>query len=78
MIPEELAEALADGTLAQPEVTDEEPVEERSAQDLFDELDAMEAQLPVGFEDLIKKHKRQTPAEDDSSPEISAEDVEKG
>ena len=76
VIPEELAEAP--GTLAQPEVTDEAPIEERSAQDLFDELDAMEAELPVGFEDLIKKHKRQTPAEDDSSPEISAEDVEKG
>ena len=80
VVPEELAEALADGTLAQPEVTDEEPVEERSAQDLFDELDAMEAELPVGFEDLIKKHKRQTPSEDDSSPENSAGDegVEKG
>ena len=77
VIPEELAEAL-DGTLAQPEVSDAEPVEERSAQDLFDELDAMEAELPVGFEDLIKKYKRQPPAENDSSPEISAEDVEKG
>ena len=36
---------------------EQEVIEERSAQELFDELDAMEADLPQGFDDLIKKKK---------------------
>ncbi|MGI2027398.1 SMC-Scp complex subunit ScpB [Endozoicomonas acroporae] len=58
-IPEEIAEALAaaGGTLEQPELADQEVIKERSAQELFDELDAMEAELPTGFNDLIKKQK---------------------
>lgn len=58
-IPPEIAEALAQagGTLEQPELEDQEVIKERSAQELFDELDAMEAELPTGFNDLIKKQK---------------------
>ncbi|WP_299727817.1 SMC-Scp complex subunit ScpB [uncultured Endozoicomonas sp.] len=60
-IPEEIAEAIAAGNLEQPEeeIKEEDVKEEpaRSAQDLFDELDAMEADLPTGFDDLIKKQK---------------------
>ncbi|WP_419535783.1 SMC-Scp complex subunit ScpB [Endozoicomonas sp.] len=58
-IPPEIAEALAEagGTLEQPEMADQEVIQERSAQELFDELDAMEAELPTGFNDLIKKQK---------------------
>ena len=37
--------------------SDEEVIEERSAQELFEELDAMEADLPEGFDDMIKKQK---------------------
>ena len=44
--------------LSDEEATEEqEVIEERSAQELFDELDAMEADLPQGFDDLIKKKK---------------------
>ena len=75
VIPEALVEALADGALAQPEMDDKEQVQERSAQELFDELDAMEAELPIGFEDLIKKHKRPQSPEDDSSPEQIPEEA---
>ena len=35
----------------------QEAIKERSAQELFEELDAMEADLPDGFDDLIKKKK---------------------
>ena len=58
-IPPEIAEALAEagGTLEQPAMADQEVIQERSAQELFDELDAMEAELPTGFNDLIKKQK---------------------
>ncbi len=58
-IPPEIAKALAEagGTLEQPEMADQEVIQERSAQELFDELDAMEAELPTGFNDLIKKQK---------------------
>ncbi|MFK0572209.1 SMC-Scp complex subunit ScpB [Endozoicomonas sp.] len=58
-LPPEIAEVLvqAGGTLEQPELEDQEVIKERSAQELFDELDAMEAELPTGFNDLIKKQK---------------------
>lgn len=36
---------------------DQEVIQGRSAQELFEELDAMEAKLPTGFNDLIKKQK---------------------
>ena len=43
-------------SLSENETSEEqEVIEERSAQELFDELDAMEADLPSGFDDLIKK-----------------------
>ena len=58
-IPDELAEVMvaAGGTLEQPNREDQEVIQERSARELFDELDAMEAELPIGFNDLIKKQK---------------------
>ena len=58
-LPPEIAEALAQATesIEQPKLEDQEVIEERSAQELFDELDAMEAELPIGFSDLIKKQK---------------------
>ena len=40
-----------------PAIDTQEVIEERSAQALFEELDAMEAELPTGFDDLIKKQK---------------------
>ncbi len=70
VIPEELAQAIADNTSVHPELNIEE-VEERSAQELFDELDAMEAQLPTNFDDLIKKHMLPQPSEDDSACDLS-------
>ena len=51
-VPEEMANTLEPSTIETQEV-----IEERSAQELFDELDAMEAELPTGFDDLIKKQK---------------------
>ena len=36
---------------------EQEEAEELSARELFDELDAMEAELPEGFDDMIKKKK---------------------
>ena len=57
-VPEAHAES---GTLAQPELADQEVIRERSARELFDELDAMEAELPTGFDDLIKKQKIPAP-----------------
>lgn len=71
-IPEEIAEALAaaGGTLEQPEMADQEVIRERSAQELFDELDAMEAELPTGFNDLIKKQKIPAPVlEEEKEPD---------
>ena len=75
VIPEALVEIHADGTLAQPEIDDEDHIQERSAQELFDELDAMESELPIGFEDLIKKHKRPQSPEDDGSAEQIPEEA---
>ena len=52
-------QALADAIAVKAEEadSDEEVIEERSAQELFEELDAMEADLPEGFADMIKKQK---------------------
>ncbi|USE38889.1 SMC-Scp complex subunit ScpB [Endozoicomonas sp. SCSIO W0465] len=90
-IPEAITEALAvaGGTLKQPEMADQEVIRERSAQELFDELDAMEAELPTGFNDLIKKQKVSAPpldgeneqhgqAPEDGSAVPMAEDSETG
>ncbi|WP_257263959.1 SMC-Scp complex subunit ScpB [Endozoicomonas sp. ONNA2] len=61
-VPAAVPEAHAEnGTLAQPELADQEVIRERSARELFDELDAMEAELPTGFDDLIKKQKIPAP-----------------
>lgn len=51
---------------------EQEVIAERSAQELFNELDEMEADLPEGFDDLIKKKKVEaigTEAEEASAPE---------
>ena len=56
-------------TLDDAETGDEqEVIEERSARELFDELDAMEADLPDGFDDLIKKKKVEELALADPEP----------
>ena len=47
----------AEMELSEEVAEEQEVIEERSAQELFDELDAMEADLPQGFDDLIKKKK---------------------
>ncbi len=57
---EKAQQELADAALNEtPEADEEEQdmVAERSARELFDELDAMEAELPEGFDDMIKKQK---------------------
>lgn len=58
-LPPEIVEVLAQASesIEQPELENQEVIKERSAQELFDELDAMEAELPTGFNDLIKKQK---------------------
>ena len=51
-----LAEAIS-VKVEEGETEEQEVIEERSAQELFEELDAMESDLPEGFDDMIKKQK---------------------
>ncbi|OED44016.1 SMC-Scp complex subunit ScpB [Endozoicomonas sp. (ex Bugula neritina AB1)] len=65
-----LADAIASGsedTLDDNE--EQEVIEERSARELFDELDAMEADLPEGFNDMIRKKKVDTLQLEEETPE---------
>lgn len=56
-LPLEMSEVLPAEALPDELPTEEDKVEQaRSAQALFDELDEIELKLPIGFEDLIKKH----------------------
>ncbi|MGB0361330.1 MAG: SMC-Scp complex subunit ScpB, partial [Endozoicomonas sp.] len=71
-MPEEIAEAMVSDNLEQTEMDADEETPKRSARDLFDELDAMEADLPSGFDDLIKKHKVSV-IDIDDKPEEKAE-----
>lgn len=78
-VQEEIAKALASGsTLKQPEMEDQGVIQGRSAQELFEELDAMEAKLPTGFNDLIKKQKvpvlKDVETEEDKPATLSSED----
>lgn len=52
-----LAEAPQAEEATDAEENEQDVLEERSAQELFEELDAMEADLPEGFDDMIKKKK---------------------
>ena len=67
-MPEDLTDAFSNQEdTSEPSPTEEASViHDRSAQELFDELDAMEADLPMGFNDLIKKNKvRETEVTDE-------------
>ena len=55
---------------------EQEVVEERSAQELFEELDAMEADLPEGFDDMIKKQKVESLQLDETTTESPMSGVE--